>query len=74
MKKALKKLSAAVLAMAMIASLTPVTGGLVLADETDVPETTSSTETELQKKRKVLRQRLRKRLKFLRPKPPRKPR
>ena len=49
MKKALKKLSAAVLAMAMIASLTPVTGGLVLADETDVPETTSSTETEAPK-------------------------
>ena len=49
MKKALKKLSAAVLAMAMIASMTPVTGGLVLADETDVPETTSSTETEAPK-------------------------
>ena len=42
MKKALKRLSAAILALAMIASLTPVTGGTILADEaeTDAPAAT----------------------------------
>ena len=49
MKKALKKLGAAVLAMAMIASLTPVTGLTVFADETET-EAPAAEETESSKK------------------------
>lgn len=35
MKKALKRLSASIIALAMIASLTPITGGTALADEAE---------------------------------------
>lgn len=50
MKKALKKLGAGILAMAMIASLTPVTGIASLADETETgtPATTEETEKDKQ--------------------------
>lgn len=45
MKKALKKLGAAVLAMAMAASLTPVTGFRLLADETETETPAATQET-----------------------------
>ena len=61
MKPVFKKLSAAVMALAMISSLSPVTGGMLMADETEteapaateaaeetekpVDETTKATET-----------------------------
>ncbi|MCR4777122.1 MAG: hypothetical protein K5869_12185, partial [Saccharofermentans sp.] len=49
MKKALKKLGAGILAMAMIASLTPVTGIASLADETETGTPAATEETEKDK-------------------------
>lgn len=49
MKKALKKLGAGILAMAMITSLAPVTGIASLADETETGTTAATEETEKDK-------------------------
>ena len=52
MKAILKRLGAAIMAVAMVASLTPVTGAAVFADETetDVPSVSEETTAETKKK------------------------
>lgn len=54
MKVSLKKLGSALMAFAVIVSLSPVTGSMILADETEpaVPATTESEETEVSKETK----------------------
>ncbi|MBR5181494.1 MAG: hypothetical protein IKW88_04520 [Clostridiales bacterium] len=51
MKPIAKKLSSVVLSLAMVASLTPFPGGLILADETEAETPTTVEETEAEKKK-----------------------
>ena len=51
MKPIAKKLSSVVLSLAMVASLTPFPGGLLLADETETETPTTVEETEAEKKK-----------------------
>ncbi len=70
MKKALKKISAAFLALAMIVSITPMTGFTVLADENETEAPAATEEPERLRPRR--KQKLPRRLRLLRR--PRRPR